>query len=66
MSSITLNFEEQQLNLLLAKAKEMHFSSVEELLIKVANDLLEPREAKFEAIMQYVLEKNKVLYKRLA
>lgn len=66
MSTITLNFEEQQLNLLLEKAKEMHFSSVEELFLKIATDLIASRDAKFDAIMNYVMEKNKVLYKRLA
>lgn len=66
MSSITLNFEDKQLVLLRAKAKEMQLASVEELLFKIANDLLESREAKFEAAMQYVLKKNKELYKRLA
>jgi hypothetical protein len=66
MSSITLNFEEKQFSLLRKKAQEMHFSSVEELLLKIANDLLESREVKLEAIMRYVLEKNRTLYKRLA
>jgi len=66
MSSITLNFEDKQLVQLRAKAKEMQLASVEELLLKIANDLLDSREAKFEAAMQYVLKKNKELYKRLA
>lgn len=44
----------------------MQLASVEELLLKIANDLLDSREAKFEAAMQYVLKKNKELYKRLA
>ncbi len=66
MSSITLNFEDKQLVQLRAKAKEMQLATVEELLLKIANDLLESREAKFEAAMQYVLKKNKELYKRLA
>ena len=66
MSSITLNFEEKQLIQLRAKAKEMKLGSVEELLFKIASELVESREAKFEAAMRYVLEKNKELYKRLA
>ncbi|MFN0013025.1 MAG: DNA-binding protein [Saprospiraceae bacterium] len=66
MSSITLNFEDKQLVQLRAKAREMQLASVEELLLKIANELLESREAKFEAAMQYVLKKNKELYKRLA
>jgi hypothetical protein len=66
MSSITLNFEDKQLSQLRAKAKEMQLGSVEELLFKIANELVESREAKFEAAMRYVLEKNKELYKRLA
>ncbi len=66
MSSIILNFEDKQLALLRAKAKEMQLSSVEELLQKIAVDLLETRETKFDAAMKYVLEKNKELYKRLA
>ncbi|MBK9337396.1 MAG: DNA-binding protein [Lewinellaceae bacterium] len=66
MSSITLNFEDKQLVQLRAKAKEMQLASVEELLLKIATDLLESREAKFETAMQYVLKKNTELYKRLA
>lgn len=66
MGSIILNFEEKQLSQLRAKAKEMHLGSVEELLFKVANELVESRETRFEAAMHYVLEKNKELYKRLA
>lgn len=66
MSSITLNFEDKQLGQLRAKAKEMQLASVEELLLKIANELIESRENKFEAAMRYVLEKNKELYKRLA
>lgn len=61
-----MNFEEKQLDQLRAKAKELHFASVEELLLKMANELAESREARFEAAMRYVLEKNKELYKRLA
>lgn len=66
MSSIILNIEDSQLALLRKKAKEMQLSSVEELLLKIATELIETRETKFEAAMQYVLEKNKKLYERLA
>ena len=66
MSSIILNFEEKQLSQLRAKAKEMQLGSVEELLLKIANELVESGEAKFEAAMRYVLDKNKELYRRLA
>ena len=66
MSSITLNLEEKQLIQLRVKAKEMNLSSVEELLIKIAGELAESQATTFEAAMQYVLEKNQELYKRLA
>ncbi len=66
MSSIILNFEEKQLSKLRDKAKEMQLGSVEELLLKIANELVESREPRFEAAMRYVLEKNKELYRRLA
>ena len=66
MSTVTLNFEDKQLALLRVKAKEMQLSSVEELLMKIAAELVETRETKFEAAMQYILEKNKKLYERLA
>lgn len=61
-----MNFEEKQLIQLRARAKEVQLASVEELLLKIANELVESREAKFETAMSYVLEKNKELYKRLA
>lgn len=66
MSSITLNLEEKQLIQLRVKAKEMNLSSVEELLIKIAGELTESQATTFDAAMQYVLEKNRELYKRLA
>lgn len=44
----------------------MQLGSVEELLLKMAKELVESRETKFEAAMRYVLNKNKELYKRLA
>ena len=66
MGSIVLNFEEKQLTQLRAKAEEMQLGSVEELLLKMAKELVESRETKFEAAMRYVLNKNKELYKRLA
>ena len=66
MGSIILNFEEKQLSQLQAKAKELKFASVEELLIKMADRLIETHEINFESAMQYVLKKNKELYKRLA
>ncbi len=66
MGSIVLNFEEKQLIQLRAKAEEMQLGSVEELLLKMAKELVESRETKFEAAMRYVLNKNKELYKRLA
>lgn len=66
MGSITINFEDKQLDLLKEKAKELQMASVEQLLLKLALEFLESREAKFETAMRYVLEKNKELYKRLA
>ena len=66
MGSIILNFEEKQLSQLQAKAKELKFSSVEELLIKMADRLIETHEINFESAMQYVLKKYKELYTRLA
>lgn len=66
MSTITLNIEDKQFIHLQSIATEMGYSSVEELLLKVAASLNEAKSNRFNQAMSYVLSKNAELYKRLA
>lgn len=66
MSAIILNVEDKQYAELQAIATEMNLSSVEDLLLKLATELGASRKKKFDDALQYVLNKNKELYKRLA
>lgn len=67
MSLITIEFEDKQLAQLKEKAKNMQFASVEELLQKIAMEMLAPVENNdFDLVIKRVLAKNKELYMRLA
>jgi len=66
MSTITLNIEDSQFAQLESIATEMGYSSVEELLLNLAISLNEAKRNEFDQALNYVLSKNKELYKRLA
>jgi len=65
MSSITINFEDEQV----ARLQEIAGSlgiSIEELARVSIQELLAKSDPEFQQATDYVLEKNKDLYRRLA
>lgn len=65
MNSITIKIPDEHLLKLQQKATSLGIS-IEELVIMSVEELLNQPEASFEGAMNYVLNKNAELYKRLA
>ncbi|MBD2197076.1 MULTISPECIES: DNA-binding protein [Calothrix] len=65
MNTITINIPDEHLLKLQQKATRLGIS-VEELVLMGVEELLNQPETSFKDVMDYVLNKNAELYKRLA
>ena len=65
MSSITITLPDDRLQQLKKKTAQLHLSS-EELVQASVEDLLSRSEEDFERTLDYLLQKNADLYRRLA
>lgn len=65
MSTVILNFEEQEIKLLRKKASEANMP-LEKYLQEILKEVLETPDDKFETARQFVRTRYKDLYKRLA
>ncbi|MCI0415369.1 DNA-binding protein [bacterium] len=65
MSKLTIEISEEKIQQLQERAARLHIS-VEDLVRLSVEDQLNHPDREFEEAVQYVLEKNADLYKRLA
>ncbi|MCI0602120.1 DNA-binding protein [bacterium] len=65
MSKLTIEISEEKIQQLQERAARLHIS-VEDLVRLSVEDQLNRPDREFEEAVQYVLEKNADLYKRLA